>query len=162
MITFDKPTLTDLPDIKKILEYWTDPEGTATYLKRFGNQIKGVTLEFNLQFWVAKEDKNVVGIGGLCDPLPKILKFAKTEKPGELKILHLDNEYRGKGIGKMFIQFLQQKAKESGYKELLIRSAAKYKETAYRFYEKMGYEKVGAVKSDNDPELMQVFRQDLF
>lgn len=158
MIVFDKPTNGDLVTIKKILEYWTDPKDTEIYLNRIANEINGKT-EFNLHFWVVRSENIVVGLEGLCDPLPSILNIAKTNRPGELKILHLNNDYRGKGIGKKFIGFLEIKAKEFGYKEMLIRSASKYKDTAYGFYEKMGYKNVGQIFNQTDPNPMQVFEK---
>lgn len=160
MIIIDKPTCSDMEKIKRIMYFWTDKENADSYIARIKNEITGIT-EFNLHFWVAKENKKVVGVTGLCDPLPKILEFSKTDKPGELKILYLDPKSRGKGIGKKLLKFVESEAKRQGYKEILIRSAERFRDTAYGFYEKMGYSKVGIVTSENSSEPMQVFERTL-
>ena len=49
----DKPKLTDLKEIKKILTQWTEKEEVIKYLQRIKNEIEGTT-EFNMHFWVAR------------------------------------------------------------------------------------------------------------
>lgn len=160
MVSIEKPSLADVESVRKILSVWTGKEEVDKYFERIKSEITGIT-EYNLQFWVAKEDEKVVGIAGLCDPLPKILEFAKTEKPGELKILYLNPGVRGKGIGKRLLGFVENEARNQSYKEILIRSAERYKDTAYGFYEKMDYGKVGIVAGSDSPEPMQVFEKGL-
>lgn len=152
-MVISKPQEKDLPDIKKILDQWTELEETDKYIGRIVNEINGKT-EFSMRFWVIRNENSVVGIGGLADPLPKTLSFAKSIKSGEIKILYIDNDYRGKGIGKELMLFLENKAKEGGVTELLVRSAERYKDTAYGFYENMGYQKMGIIDQN-----MMVFRK---
>lgn len=158
MFTVEKPKVSDLENIKKILTSWTDETEVDKYIARIIAEINGHT-EFNLHFWVAKDEEKTVGIIGLCDPLPKILKFAKSQKSGEIKILYLDPAVRGKGVGKLLESFIEKEAAGEGYKELLIRSAERYRETAYGFYEKMGFNKVGLVEGGESSEPMQVFEK---
>src|SRR3989344_531403 len=101
------------------MTFWTEKEEVDKYIKRITNEING-KVKFNLHFWVAKEDNHAIGIIGLCDPLPKILPFAQSDKPGEIKILYLDNTYRGKGIGRKLVNFIEKEAIRQGYKELLV------------------------------------------
>jgi len=150
-----KPNNQDLNRISEILFQWTEKEEAEKYTQRIKNEINGMT-EFNMSFWVIKKDDEVIGIGGLSDILPSIKSFSKTDNPGELKILYLDNKFRGKGFGKTLINFLEEKAKENKYTELMIRSAEKYRDTAYDFYEKMGYKSIGL--TDNN---MAVFSREL-
>lgn len=147
-----------MKDIETILFCWIEAKEVEKYIQRIKSEING-SVEFNLHFWAAREDGRVVGITGLCGPLPKILEFARTHKPGELKILYLDPKSRGKGIGKMLLKFVEHEAKKEGYKEILIRSAERFRDTAYIFYEKMGYAKVGVVESDSNSEQMQLFEK---
>ena len=156
MINIEKPKISDLEQIRNIFSQWTEIEEVEKYLSRISNEINGQT-EFNMQFWVACENKIAVGVVGLSDPLPKVLPFAKTEKPGEIKILYVDTKKQGKGIGRFLVDFIEEEAIAQGYSELLIRSAEKYRETAYRFYEKMDYVKVGVVDGEDSSKKMQVF-----
>ncbi len=150
-----KPKIEDLDKIFEILIQWTEKDEALKYGERIKNEINGTT-EFNMSFWVIKKDEEVIGIGGLSDILPKVKSFSKTENPGELKILYLDNKSRGQGFGKIFLNFLEEKARESKYTELMIRSAERYKDIAYGFYSKMGYNKLGL--TDNN---MAVFNKEL-
>lgn len=150
-----KPKIEDLDKIFDILLQWADREETEKYVKRIENEINGIT-EFNMSFWIIKKDEEIVGIGGLSDILPVIKIFSKTNNPCELKILYLDNKFRGQGFGKILLNFLEEKAREIKYTELMIRSAEKYKNTAYGFYEKMGYKNIGL--TDNN---MAVFNKEL-
>ena len=92
-----------------------------------------------MNFWVIKDEVSAIGVGGLAEPLPIILPLAKSKNPGEIKILYIDNSHHGEGVGKQMIKFLEQEAKRIGHTELFIRSAERYKNTAYGFYKKMGY-----------------------
>ena len=101
-----------------------------------------------MNFWVIKSNDLIVGVGGLADPLPVVIPLAQSGNPGEIKILYLDNEIRGKGFGKQMVEFLEKEARGQGYTELFIRSAERYKDTAYGFYEKVGYKKVGLLDNN--------------
>lgn len=147
----EKPKKEDLGTIREILEQWTEPEEVEKYLFRINSEIAGQT-EYAMNFWVIKDKEFVSGIAGLAKPLSIILPLAKSSNPGEIKILYINNKHQGKGLGRKMISFLENEAKNQKYQELFIRSALRYQETAYGFYEKMGYVKLG--KLDND---MSVF-----
>jgi GNAT superfamily N-acetyltransferase len=158
MIVIEKPRTEDLDLIESILDQWTEKEEVDKYLSRIANEIKGQT-EFNMQFWVAKEKSLAVGIVGLCDPLPKVISYSKTEKPAEIKILYVDGKNQGKGVGRTLIKFVEEEALRQGYEELLVRSAKRYFGTAWGFYKKMGYKEVGIVTGGDDKKKMQVFEK---
>lgn len=137
MVIIDKPKKTDIDYIRKILEQWTEAAEVEKYCQRIVNEIDGM-IEFNMHFWIAKENELSVGIIGLSDPLPKVISFAKTPKPAEIKILYVDTTQQGKGIGRLLVEFIEKEAVRQNYKELLIRSAKRYQNTAYGFYQKLG------------------------
>lgn len=137
----EKPKIEDLKMIRSVLEQWTESEEVEKYLSRIESEINGYT-EYSMNFWVIKDKELVIGVGGLAKPLPIILPLAKTINPGEIKILYIDNNHRGKGIGKQMINYLELEAKNQGYTELFIRSAERYKDTAYGFYMNIGYENI--------------------
>jgi GNAT superfamily N-acetyltransferase len=155
-----KPEPANLPTIKAILSQWTDPLQVEKYVTRIKNEIKG-EAKFNQQFWVGKIAGQVVGVTGLADPLPKVLPLAKTKRPAELKILYISSSHQGQGIGKILVDFIGKEAQSQGYLELMVRSAQRYQESAWGFYEKLGFEKCGQVTSQTSPKLMQVFRKTL-
>ena len=152
-MTIEKPKIKDLETIRQILEPWTEPGEIEKYLSRISSEISGQT-KYSMNFWVIFNNDLVIGVGGLAEPLPIILPLAKTSKPGEIKILYLDNNYRGQGAGREMINFLENEAYSQGYTELFIRSAERYKDTAYGFYKKMGYKNLG--KTENN---MNIFNK---
>ena len=142
-----KPKIEDLDKIRKILEQWTELEEVEKYLSRINSEINGYT-EYSMNFWVIIENGVVAGVGGLAKPLPIVLPLAKSENPGEIKILYIDNSYQGKGIGKQLVNFLENEARNQGYTELFVRSAERYKDTGHGFYEKMGYKSLGETENN--------------
>lgn len=146
-MTITKPQTQDLETIRQILEQWTDLEEVDKYLARISSEINGQT-EYSMNFWVIKDANLVIGVGGLAQPLPIILPLAKSINPGEIKILYLNNRHRDLGSGKQLLNFLEQEASRQGYFELFVRSAKKYQDTAYGFYQKMGYAVVGQTENN--------------
>lgn len=161
MASIVKPGITDIKDIRMVMSYWTETEEVGKYIERIKNEINGIAEYNNLHFWLAKEINKTIGIIGLCDPLEKVIPFAQSNKPGEIKILYVDNNSRGKGIGRELVKFIEEEAKRLGYTELLVRSAERYKDTAYGFYKKMGYKTVGTVSGGDGSKVMQVFQKKL-
>jgi GNAT superfamily N-acetyltransferase len=160
-IIIEKPRLGDLLELRRILTQWMEKSEVEKNITRIENEILG-KIEFNARYWVARESGIPVGIVGLCDPLPQVLSFAKTSRPGKFRILYVAAERQKKGIGRKLVDFLEDEARKEGYKELLVRSAEIYRGSAYGFYEKMGYEKAGTVYAGEDREKpMQVFRKEL-
>ena len=151
-----KPQIQDLPSIKEILSQWNDESETQKYFQRIENEIKG-QIEFDMKFWVLKDEKKVLGIGGLSNCQPKLKPFIQTNNPKELKTIFLNQAFRGKGFGRKLVELLQSKSLSLGYKELLLVSAEKYRETAYGFYLKLGFKQLGEVEGGEVGEKMAVF-----
>lgn len=158
-LDFNLPKPEDLVAIANILSQWNDKDEVEKYITRIQNEIDGQT-EYGMNFYTMKENNKLIGIGGLADPLPSIMSYAKTENPGELKILYLDNQARGNNFGKKFLNWLEEKALSDERSELLVRSAEKFRETAFEFYKTCGYEDLGQIEN-SDQKIMELFRKDL-
>lgn len=154
-MTLEKAKPKDLPIIKNILSQWTEVDEVEKYLERIKNEINGI-IEYNTQFWVIKNNNLTVGIIGISNPLPKTLPLSVGKNPIELKVFYLDNQSRGLGLGKNSLLELEKIIQKNNYDEVLIRSAKRYENTAWSFYEKMGYQQVGTI--DNG---MTVFRKQI-
>ncbi len=150
-----KPQKNDIEAIKKILSQWTEAEEVEKYAERILNELNN-KIEFNTRFWVITDNDIPIGIGGISDPLPKVKHLSKGNNPIEIKILYLDNNSRGKGAGKKLLQFIENILSKGNYDEIIVRSAERYKDTAYGFYEKFGYKLVDYI--DNN---MAVFTKNL-
>ena len=103
----EKPNLSDLSIIKKILYFWADAKLAEKYLVRIKNEINGIT-EFNTHFWVIKNDQKTIGLIGISDLVPKTQPFSLGKNPIELRIFHLDNRYRSLGFGKKSLLELEK------------------------------------------------------
>lgn len=158
-LSCDAPSIADIPAITDILGQWTEAEEVQKYAERIARAIDGVS-EYGMAFWVLKQNNKVIGVGGLADPLPAIKSYAQTENPGELKILYMDGAARGQGKGREFLAFLERAARDSGRSELLVRSAERYRETAFDFYKRCGYEDLGHITNEAGLP-MEIFRKDL-
>jgi GNAT superfamily N-acetyltransferase len=156
---FDKPAVMDIPRVGEIMEQWTKKEEVDKYSERIRREILGEN-KYNMQFFVVKDSGKIIGVGGISDIHPKVKKFSKKKNPGAIKIIYLDDAARGKGYGRFLLENLESVANENNYDELLIRSAERYRDTAYGFYEKMGYEQVGEVQGGKPDKVMAVFRKD--
>jgi len=143
-IIFRKPQFKDLKKIRSVLEQWTDQEEVDKYCQRITNEINGI-IEYNTHFWVGEWQNEVVGVAGTSDILPKTKEYSQGNNPIDLKILYLDNNIRGHGFGKDFLDFLENEAIKTSHDEMIIRTAKRYKDTAWGFYQKMGYELVGYI-----------------
>lgn len=92
-------------------------------------------------FWVMEVHGEIIGTGGLM-PI--------GESKCELWRLYLRAEHRGKGLGRMFYEFILRFAKQRGFTEMEIWSDVKLVD-AHRLYEKLGASFVGQRICD-DPD----------
>ena len=152
---FTKPNSADIAQIKNILSQWIQPTETDNYLSSIKRSIKDCP-QFNQQFYIAINNHQVLGITGLTDPLPQTLTHAQTHSPTQLKLLYVDGNFHGKGVGFFLINHIEKIAQSQSYTEILVRSANRYQPQAKTFYEKMGYQKIGEMNKDKN-KLMIVF-----
>lgn len=120
----------------KIIEPQTAAQFEAYYLLRFdvlrkpwnqpaGSEKDGIEEEC-VHAMAVDENDNVLGV---CR-----LQF-NTAFEAQLRYMGVSDNARGKGIGKMLITYLEQKAIDKGAKKLLLQS----RENAVDFYKKCGY-----------------------
>lgn len=92
-------------------------------------------------FWVMEAEEEIIGTGGLM-----------PEGGGrcELCRLYLTPEYRGRGLGREFFDFIVNAARAAGYREMEIWSDVKLTD-AHKLYERSGATFVGQRICD-DPD----------
>ncbi len=99
---------------------------------------------WNSQVYVLKDDS--IKDGGqnhsLKDPVVGVLRYSLFwQSIPFLDLLYIDEAYRGKGFGSRMMSEWEQSMRILGYKHVMTSTQAD--ETAWRFYEKLGYCKVG-------------------
>ncbi len=110
----------DLPKVIELLNFWKLPSGDLR--------------KSEVQLYVVKDERGLLGIGGL-------------EIYGELALIRsiaVAEEFRGTGMGKTICDELEQIAAESGVKTLYLLTT-----TATHFFEHRGYE---IVKREDFPD----------
>ena len=98
----------------------------------------------NGQVYVLKDEsiKNGGQNRRLTDPGAGVLRYSLFwQSIPFVDLLYIDEAYRGKGFGSQMMSEWEQAMKSRGYKYVMTSTQAD--ETAWRFYEKLGYRKVG-------------------
>lgn len=118
------------PDAFSIIE-----ELSQNLYERFGSDGKNSFTDWESDnpkyvFVLAELNTEIVGCGAIR-PL--------SQKTAEVKRMFA--KYRGKNIGQSILSFLETKAKELDYEELVLETRIK-NETACSFYLKSNYEKI--------------------
>ena len=99
---------------------------------------------WNGQVYVLKDDsiKNGGQNHRLKDPVVGVLRYSLFwQSIPFLDLLYIDEAYRGKGFGSQMMSEWEHSMKIRGYKYVMTSTQAN--ETAWCFYEKLGYRKVG-------------------
>lgn len=91
--------------------------------------IEAIYINNNGEFFVTTVDDKVVGMGALC----KV-----DDSTAEIKRMRVEPSLQGKGIGKLILDKLIEKARELGYKKLVLDVAEKQK-GAQHLYESRGF-----------------------
>lgn len=147
----------DLPYLRRILEMWVRwqgeiiPEEVEDDLAHVRESLDRYDKE---EYLVANDASGrVVGMMGLAfEPKPEVKQHARTEKPMELVRAYVDNNFRGRGVGKALIGHIESLAKSRGATEILLDSGPRYKETGHGFYDKMGYARIAVNKDFYGPD----------
>ena len=97
---------------------------------------ENVCKKCGVDFFLVKSDNNIVGCGGL----KKITKNA-------CKLAHvlIKKEFRNRGLGKMLINFLIDKAFERNFRKVFATVNIK-NEVMIKIFEKMGFKREGLLK----------------
>ncbi|EET58865.1 acetyltransferase, GNAT family [Marvinbryantia formatexigens DSM 14469] len=104
-------------------------EGCAERIR----QLESDFSTHRLSEYVWEEDSNVEALLSIGDTID-------TDITGAFEIwrVYVSAKFQGKGIGRLLLDFAQQKAKEQGYKRIVI-WAFKDNYRAVSFYQKNGY-----------------------
>ncbi len=105
-------------------------ESFTKYAAQIALEYANETHSNREELWVAETDGKLVGCVMLCETEDTIT--------GQLRLFLVEKDYRRFGIGGALIRTLMDKAKESGYKELILWTASPLKD-AIRHYERLGF-----------------------
>lgn len=142
----------DLDQLRPILERWirTTVDGEVIKeeveedLQTMRDSLEG-RLDATFFVAVRQSDNSVAGVGGvLRAPRPAVKQFMVTERPVELINMYMSD--REGGIGSAVLAKAEDFAKKHGYTEMGLDSGPRYEKTAWGFYDKKGFTRVGIAK----------------
>lgn len=85
----------------------------------------------NGEFYLLIDDnENIIGTCAYVE---------KDPQTAELKRFRIKKDLRGKGLGKDFLAYMENKLKDKGFKTLVLNTSI-MRESTLKFYEKMGFE----------------------
>jgi predicted GNAT family N-acyltransferase len=96
---------------------WNQPIDTAT---------DGLELK-SLNAYIEDEHKQIIACARLQE---------NQEKTGQIRFMAVENKYQGKGLGKLLVNFLEQKGKELKLSKIELQA----RENAVDFYKSCGYD----------------------
>lgn len=135
----------DLTQIKPILETWIRfPTKTGTLLaeeveETLEEMEKSTRGENDKIYFVAETtDGQIAGSLGYQHLRDEMKSYATTDKPAEVINAYVADEHRaGKGVGTALFSFVESELKQKGFKEFLLNSGPRYRNTAWGFYDKL-------------------------
>ncbi|MCX6785130.1 MAG: GNAT family N-acetyltransferase [Candidatus Komeilibacteria bacterium] len=150
----------DINAVKIVLSDWLSKKEVIYYTQSIKDIISTSLLKpkYDGHYYVAIANQKIIGVAGFRMPLPKLLKFASTKNPAELCMLYVAAKHRGgKGVGTALLNHVINQAKKRKYKELIVRSAKKFKKTGWGFYDHMGFNRVGELLPPDSKTISQVW-----
>ncbi|MFH1171596.1 MAG: GNAT family N-acetyltransferase [bacterium] len=148
--TIRSVTASDYQTVKSILTAWLTSDEVQHYMKYIQSSVEQTpeSKEYDSHYLVAETlEHEVIGILGYRKPIPKMTPFARTKYPAELNMLYVSPEKRGgQGIGTALTIHLEKELQQKKYTEIVIRSAKRFEQVGWGFYDKYpGFQRVGVL-----------------
>jgi L-amino acid N-acyltransferase YncA len=141
-----EPKKEDLSAIKDLYaRYYDTSEDVDHFVDRVRQSIDQdeTAQATDLRYFVAEEEGCIVGIVGFRTLPSAIASFAESSKPGELYSLFVST--KKSGIGTALLQNTLEEMRLSGYTEVVVYSAERWKES-WPFYDRRGFVRKGSLK----------------
>ncbi|MES1246356.1 MAG: GNAT family N-acetyltransferase [Actinomycetota bacterium] len=102
---------------------------------------------------VRDEDGGAIACGG-------VTRFTHDENKGELKRMYVRPEARGRGLGRLVLDQLEEQARELGFASLVLETGDR-QEAALALYERSGYVRIPSYPPYDTRELSLCFQKEL-
>jgi len=120
--------------------YWNDPVFQKELSAELDVSNNSITESDWSRFYVAEENKAIIGVAGFKSAPKYLKKFATTNNPIELYITAVKNKRQG--IGEVLRTKRLNDAKKLGFTEALLYSPDTHKDS-WAFHDTLGFVRVG-------------------
>jgi GNAT superfamily N-acetyltransferase len=126
----------DIPKMCNLMFQLTHHEISHEDMENRLNFVNKSLFDF---LYVCEENCNIVGVLGfrIRENIEEVSKY------GEISVIVVDLEKRGRGIGRYLMTYAEQLAKEHGCVGTWLVSGFGREEEAHKFYKQLGYEITG-------------------
>ena len=143
----------DLPAVERILQTWVrdSPSSApvAAEIAEFLARMSGSLVDERVYRYLVAvaEDESTIGVVGTRPASPEMLPFAATERPVELINIYIDARHRkSQGVGTALVRELERRAREQGYREMILNSGPRYRDSGWEFFDRLRYERRGVAR----------------
>ncbi len=143
----------DLPGVLMIVRHWVRKDGEVIEEEAAGAMAtirESLSPTSGSHYLVARDEEGggkvlgVMGFGGLNTKLAPYKTSPETNSVGLLTAF-LSPDARGGGLGRQLLDALFTRARDTGAAEMIWSSNPRYRDTAWKFYTRMGGDPVSTV-----------------
>jgi len=127
-----------IADYKSLMTLYNKFVGSDRYSKLDNDSFKKILISKNNYIFVVEDKEKIIGFATFSIRL--VVRYPKPI--AELDELFVEEKYRRKGVGKMLMDKIMEKAKEAGCYRLFIESHYDHKQ-AHQLYESIGFTNYG-------------------
>lgn len=126
--------LEDAPAIARLVTQLGYPVGA----QEMGDRLERLLARTDHVLFVAESSAGIVGLVGAY--LVEALEF--SGRYGRLTGMVVDENWRGRGIGRLLMEWMESWLREQGIRTLILTSGSQRKES-HQFYRHLGYAETG-------------------
>lgn len=152
VVTIRHASSRDCEALEPILKVWLKDRDTGEDIPEEVSGVlakikESVSTDTGAYYIVAEIDNEVIGVMGFQSASGPMLPHTLTDNPAELINAYVHPEKRkGSGVGRSLLLRIEEEVHHKGFKEIVINSGPRYKDTAWGFYTHMYGEPVGIIK----------------
>lgn len=133
----------DMESLRPILAQWIRDRDSGEVLEDEITSVleamRASTTGHNGRLYLVAEgaEGQMAGVMGMAEPGSDMRAFATTERPIEFINAYIDQEQRGKGVGRQLAEGLEARAVAAGHTEIIVNSGPRYQESGWAFWTKL-------------------------
>lgn len=138
----------DISEVEEILELYWSGDLKNHFLKRIVDYVNQTSemIDGEYKYYVAANQKEIVGFAGMRKVPPFMLSYTNTGKPIEFYLIGV--KYKGRGIGTALRERLIDEAKRMKFTEAILFSAENHKDS-WKFHDHSDSKRIAEILAPN-------------